>query len=145
MARARAYCSDASRDVDEPLIATASRIDHWLLVEYRAWAGAESPSLNAPGGGESRADAAARYARGLAILLDRPEDTALVIGHALCVRYVLDAVDGHVPAALMLSPVEHAVPHRLDAEDLRRAAELLEDWSRAPAFRDPAAEGRGRS
>ena len=112
-----------------------------LLAEYRAWAGAESPSLQAPGGGESRADAAARYARGLTILLDRSEDVALVIGHALCVRYVLDAVDGHVPAALMLSPVEHAVAHRLDAEDLRRAAELLEGWSRQPAFRDPSAEG----
>jgi broad specificity phosphatase PhoE len=115
--------------------------DGGLLVEYRAWAGAESPSLQAPGGGESRADAAARYARGLTIVLDRPEDTALLIGHALCVRYVLDAVDGRAPAALMLTPVDHAVPHRLDAEDLRRAAGLLEAWSREPAFRDPSAEG----
>jgi hypothetical protein len=39
MARPRAYCSDASLDVAEPLSATASRIDHWLLVEYRGlWA-----------------------------------------------------------------------------------------------------------
>jgi hypothetical protein len=29
------FCSDISRDNDEPLGATASRIDHWLLVEYR--------------------------------------------------------------------------------------------------------------
>ena len=119
--------------------------DGGLLVEYRAWAGAESPDLPAPGGGESRADAAARYARGLSIVLDRPEDTALVIGHALGVRYVLDAVHGLVPAALMASPVEHAVPHRLDAVDLRRAATLLEEWSRAPAFRDPSVEGRAVS
>jgi 2,3-bisphosphoglycerate-dependent phosphoglycerate mutase len=112
--------------------------DGGLLVEYRAWAGAESPSLRAPGGGESRADAAARYARGLTIVLDRPEDTALVVGHALAVRYLLDAADGLVPAALMASPVEHAVPHRLEAADLRRAAELLEEWSRAPEFREAA-------
>jgi hypothetical protein len=31
----RTFCSDISRDNDEPLGATASRIDHWLLVEYR--------------------------------------------------------------------------------------------------------------
>lgn len=111
--------------------------DGGLLVEYRAWAGAESPSLRAPGGGESRADVAGRYARGLSIVLDRPERTALVIGHALAVRYVLDAAEGLVPAALMASPVEHAVPHRLDADDLRRAAELLDEWSRAPEFRGP--------
>jgi hypothetical protein len=29
------FCSDISRDNDEPLGATASRIDHWLLIEYR--------------------------------------------------------------------------------------------------------------
>jgi hypothetical protein len=33
--RFRRYCSDVSRDHDESLAATASRIDHWLLVEYR--------------------------------------------------------------------------------------------------------------
>jgi hypothetical protein len=35
MKRARPYCSDLSRDNSEPLFATASRIDRWLLVEYR--------------------------------------------------------------------------------------------------------------
>ena len=29
------FCSDISRENDEPLGGTASRIDHWLLVEYR--------------------------------------------------------------------------------------------------------------
>jgi len=32
---ARPFCSEISRENDEPLGATASRIDHWLLVEYR--------------------------------------------------------------------------------------------------------------
>jgi hypothetical protein len=31
----RPFCSEISRENDEPLGATASRIDHWLLVEYR--------------------------------------------------------------------------------------------------------------
>jgi hypothetical protein len=34
----RPFCADLSRAREEPLGATASRIDHWLLVEYRgAW------------------------------------------------------------------------------------------------------------
>lgn len=31
----RPFCADVSRDNAEPLVATASRIDRWLLVEYR--------------------------------------------------------------------------------------------------------------
>ena len=31
----RPFCSEIARENDEPLGATASRIDHWLLVEYR--------------------------------------------------------------------------------------------------------------
>ena len=115
--------------------------DGGLLLDYRSWAGAESPELEAPGGGESRAQAAARYARGIRVLLERPEETVLVVGHALAVRYVLDAVEGLVPAALMAWPVEHAVPHRLRAEDVETAAALLEEWSREARFRDPPAVG----
>ena len=99
--------------------------DGGLLLDYRAWAGTHPPDLQAPGGGESRADAAARYAKGLRALLARPEPTVLAVGHALAVRYVLDAVEGLVPAALMASPVEHAVPHRLIAAALGAAATLL--------------------
>jgi hypothetical protein len=32
---ARPFCSEISRENGEPLGATASRVDHWLLVEYR--------------------------------------------------------------------------------------------------------------
>ena len=35
MNQRRPFCSDISRENDEPLGATASRIDRWLLVEYR--------------------------------------------------------------------------------------------------------------
>ncbi|MGH3109549.1 MAG: sucrase ferredoxin [Gaiellaceae bacterium] len=38
-AERRAFCAAVSSAGDEPLAATASRIDHWILVEYRgAWA-----------------------------------------------------------------------------------------------------------
>ncbi len=31
----RPFCADLSRENDEPLAATASRIDNWFLIEYR--------------------------------------------------------------------------------------------------------------
>ena len=108
--------------------------DGGLLERYREWAGAEAPDIAAPGGGESRASAAARYARGLRTVLARPEAVVLFVGHALVVRYVLDAVAGLVPAARM-TPVEHATPHRLDAARVAEAAALLQEWSTGPSFR----------
>jgi broad specificity phosphatase PhoE len=110
--------------------------DGGRLDDYRAWAAAEPPTVPAPGGGESRADAAARFARGVRRLLARSERTVLFVGHALSLRYVLDAARGLVPAARM-APVEHAVAHRLRADEARAAAWLLEDWSRSPSFRPP--------
>jgi probable phosphoglycerate mutase len=106
------------------------------LETYRGWAAAHSPSVRAPGGGESRADAAARFARGLRVLLAREDATILLVGHALALRYVLDAAAGLVPAARM-APVPHAQPFGLDRDDVLRAAEILEAWSGAPRFRDP--------
>lgn len=111
------------------------------LEAYRSWAASHSPSAPAPGGGESRAAAAARFARGLELVLARPERVALVVAHALVVRYLLDAVRGLVPAARM-APVEHAAPVRLSAAEAAAAADLLAEWSRAPRFRDPSDEGR---
>jgi broad specificity phosphatase PhoE len=115
--------------------------DGGLLETYREWAAAELPSVTAPGGGESRADAARRFSRGLRLVLDRPEETVLVVAHALAVRYVLDAANGLVPAARMV-PVAHAVAHRLARAEADAAATLLEEWGRAPVFRDPSVEGR---
>ena len=58
----------------------------------------------------------------------------LLVGHALALRYVLDAAEGLPPAAVM-TPVEHAFPYRLGRADVERAAALLEAWSLAPQFR----------
>lgn len=112
------------------------------LDAYRSWAASHPPDEPAPGGGESRAQAAARFARGLRLVLARPEDTVLVVGHALAIRYLLDAAEGHAPAAHM-SPIEHAFPYRLSRDDAERAAAFLEDWSGAPRFRDPEASVHG--
>jgi broad specificity phosphatase PhoE len=111
------------------------------LEAYRTWAGSHPPAVPGPGGGESRADAASRFARGLRVVLERPEATVLVVSHALAIRYVLDAARGLAPAPL-IAPVVHAHPHRLTAADADAAAQFLEEWSRAPRFRDPSIEGR---
>ena len=64
----------------------------------------------------------------------------LAVGHALAIRYVIDAVEGRSPAARM-APIEHAFPYRLGSRDADRAATLLEEWSAAPRFRDPGDHG----
>jgi broad specificity phosphatase PhoE len=107
-----------------------------LLGDYRAWAATESPLAEAPGGGESRAAAAARYARAYRTLLARPEPTILVVAHGLPIRYVLLAAADENPTTTV-APVTYAAPHSLEAADLERAVERLERWARDPVFATP--------
>jgi broad specificity phosphatase PhoE len=131
----------AGRDIPRIVVPELDEIrygsfDGGLLEDYRTWARREPPTVRAPGGGESRADVAARYARGLGVVLERPETVVLLVGHALALRYVLDGARGLVPAPL-ITPVDHATVYELSGEEARRAADLLEGWSRSPAFRPP--------
>jgi broad specificity phosphatase PhoE len=133
------------RDVPTIAIPELNEIDFGSFAEgpldtYRAWAAAHPPNEPAPGGGDSRATAAARFTRGLRAVLARPEEDVLLVWHALAIRYVLDAARGLVPAPL-ITPVPHAAPHRLRHHEVERAADLLDAWSRAPRFRDPSKEG----
>ena len=104
-----------------------------LLADYRGWASNAGPADECPGGGESRAAAAARFARGFRTVLERPEPTALVVAHALPIRYVLGALLEHDPAAT-IEPVGYAEPHRVGAGQLGRAVARLERWAAAPVF-----------
>jgi broad specificity phosphatase PhoE len=135
----------AGRTIDRLVVPELNEIDFGSfdggsLAEYRAWAAAHPADEPAPGEGESRADAAARFARGLDVVLARTERVVALVGHALFVRYVLDAANGLAPAQVM-TPVEHASPYRLDVRDVETAARLLADWSQSPRFRDPSEEG----
>jgi broad specificity phosphatase PhoE len=103
------------------------------LAAYRDWAWTTAADVTCPGGGESRAAVAIRVAAVLEALLARPEEVILAVGHALPVRYVLDASDGRFPEA-RIAPVEHAVPHRLPSAGVASAARALRRWARAPAF-----------
>ena len=104
-----------------------------LLSDYRDWARSAGPSDDSPGGGESRADAAARFARGYRQILARPERLALVVCHGLPVRYAVNAAQGRDPSSTV-DPIEYAEAYRLTAEELDAAADRLERWAAAPFF-----------
>jgi probable phosphoglycerate mutase len=135
------------RDVPAIALAELNEIDFGSFADgpldlYRGWAASHPPGEPAPGGGDSRASAAARFARGLRAVLARPERQVLLVWHALALRYVLDAAEDLPPASL-IAPVEHASPHVLSSAQVADAARLLEDWSRSadPRFRDPSPGG----
>ena len=109
------------------------------LADYRTWAWTTEPDVVGPGGAESRATAAERFAGALVALLERPEETVLAVAHALPVRYVLDAADGLIPAARIV-PVQHATPFSLEERAVERAVETLRAWAAAPQFAGPAAD-----
>ena len=110
------------------------------LDVYREWAGTNLPTMDAPGGGESRAATVLRYVRGYRALLERPEATILAVVHGLPIRYVLNALRGEHPAPIV-EQVPYAVPYRVDAPELRLAAQRLEAWAAHPEWPRAAAPG----
>jgi broad specificity phosphatase PhoE len=103
------------------------------LTEYRAWAHAHGPLDFAPGGGDSRAETVARYVGGYRLILERPEQTILVVAHGLPVRYVLEALDGRSPAPVVLQ-VPYATPFQVGADELAAAVDRLEAWAASPSW-----------
>jgi broad specificity phosphatase PhoE len=126
---------------DAPLLEVAEldeiRFGRWEGTRfgdgYEAWARSASPEETCPGGGESRVEAARRYAGGFRLLLERPEARLALVAHGAQIRYLLVAIGGSAPARI-LEHVPPAEPYRVDREDLRRAIELLEAWAAAPEF-----------
>lgn len=104
------------------------------LRAYREWAWTTEAADPCPGDGESRAEVARRIADGLDTLLARREAVILVVGHALPLRYVLDAADGTFPAA-RIEPVAHVSPYRLRRAQVATAAVALRTWAATPTFR----------
>ena len=100
---------------------------------YTAWAHENAPDERPPGGGESRAEAAARYVRGFRIVLARPERTILVVTHGLAVSYLREAIAGSEPRARHI-PVPYARPFEYSEEELSQALDRLETWLRTPRW-----------
>jgi probable phosphoglycerate mutase len=99
-----------------------------VLEAFRAWISEHGPAAVPPGGGESRAQTAVRYARGFRMIAARPEDVILVVCHGLPVAFAVGCARGEDPP-LFLRQEEYAVPNRLSAEDLTRAADVLDRWA----------------
>jgi broad specificity phosphatase PhoE len=109
------------------------RFEGGALADYRTWASANDPTVEAPGGGESRVATVRRYVEAYRQILAWPERTVLVVTHGLPIRYLLIALEGQAPTPLV-APVAYAEPYVLMHEDLLRAAESLERWAARPAW-----------
>jgi broad specificity phosphatase PhoE len=100
------------------------------LAAYRAWAHANASGEAPPDGGESRQAIVGRYARGFRAVLERPEETVLVVAHSLPIAYVLARGVPSVTVPL----VELATPYRFTAEELESAVAALESWRASPTW-----------
>jgi broad specificity phosphatase PhoE len=98
------------------------------LEDFRAWAWSHGSADEPPGGGESRFAVASRLARGYRIVLERPEQTVLVVGHALPMAYALRGVTQRIDL------LDYVKPYRLGRSELTAAVERLESWVAAPTW-----------
>jgi broad specificity phosphatase PhoE len=125
---------DVSRLVDAGLgDPRFGRFEGAPLAEFRAWAAAASSSERPEPGGESRLEILVRYARSFRLLLARPERSILVVAHSLPIAYALAARDG-IPPGANVPLAEYATPYPFAADELERAAALLERWTAAPTW-----------
>ena len=95
------------------------------VEEYRAWKRAHRHDEPFPGG-ESLDDAARRYARAFRKLLERPEQTILVVCHEIPVRYALNAAAGSDDLDGPERRIPNATPYLFDEAGLARAVARIE-------------------
>jgi broad specificity phosphatase PhoE len=109
--------------VEEPLLddIDVGDLEGVTLDEYRAWKREHTRSDPFPGG-ESLDDAARRYARAYEGLLERPEQTLLVVCHEIPVRYALNAAAGSDDLDGPAHAIRNATPYLFDEDALARAA-----------------------
>ncbi len=100
---------------------------------YGEWARTSGPLDRCPGDGESRVEAVRRYLRGYRIVLERPEDTVALVAHGAPIRYVLLALEGRPPQAV-LANVPPAWPFALPRNAFERALEVIECWTGEPVW-----------
>lgn len=100
---------------------------------YREWAHAHQPEDRPPGEGESRAEVAARFAKGFHIVLERPELTILVVMHGLAISYLRETAAGSGPKAVH-DAVPYARPFEFGRDELESAVERLDAWTKSPSW-----------
>jgi broad specificity phosphatase PhoE len=90
------------------------------LDDYRAWKREHQRSDAFPGG-ESLDDAALRYANAFEQLLERPEQSILVVAHEIPLRYAINAADGSDDLDGPARQLANATPYLFDEAALQRA------------------------
>jgi probable phosphoglycerate mutase len=116
----------ASRDVPHLVVSDLDDVrvgdlEGRTIPEYRAWKRGRPRSEAFPGG-ESLDAAAARYAAAYRSLLDRPEQSILVVCHEIPVRYAVNAAAGSDSLDAPLHDVPNAVPYLFGEAPLAAAA-----------------------
>jgi len=119
----------AGRDVprlEEPLLddIDVGELEGVSLDAYHDWKLAHARDEPFPGG-ESLDDAARRYATAFRRLVDRPEQTILVVCHEIPVRYALNAAGGSGDLDAPEHTIPNATPYLFDEAALARAAEQI--------------------
>jgi 2,3-bisphosphoglycerate-dependent phosphoglycerate mutase len=111
----------------------AGRYEGGPIAAYLEWAHTSAPADLIPGTSESRAAVLARFVRGYALLLDRPEATVVAILHSLPIMYLLEAAAGSDPVA-RLGMLPYAQPRELSRADAEAAVARLERWLQRPVW-----------
>jgi broad specificity phosphatase PhoE len=92
------------------------------LQDYRAWKREHVRSDDFPGG-ESLDDAARRYAEAFRKLLQRSEQSILVVMHEIPLRYAINSADGSDDLDGPAHQLANATPYLFDEKALSRAVE----------------------
>jgi broad specificity phosphatase PhoE len=120
----------AGRDVpflEEPLLddIKIGELEGKLLADYRAWK-REHTRADAFPAGESLDDAALRYAEAYSRLVERPEQSILVVTHEIPLRYAINAADGSDDLDGPAHQIANATPYLFDEAALLRAVQGIE-------------------
>jgi len=94
------------------------------IDEYRAWKREHTRRDPFPGG-ESLDAAARRYADAFEQLLERPEQSILVVTHEIPLRYAINAADGSNDLDGPAHQLANATPYAFDETALGRAVEQI--------------------
>jgi phosphoserine phosphatase len=112
----------------EPLLddIDVGELEGVTLEEYRAWKREHKRSDVFPGG-ESLDDAARRYADAYGKLLDRAEQSILVVMHEIPLRYAINAAEGSDDLDGPTRQLANATPYLFDEQALGRAVERIRE------------------
>ena len=94
--------------------------------DYRRFRDELGPDARPPGGGESRVDALARYARGFERLLAVDARAPLVVTHDIPIRFLANAVQGEDPLDGPVHAVANASLMLVTEDDLRRGVSAMQ-------------------